>query len=168
MNSPIRHLSLIAFLLGFALHPASEADAQPHGGGRGMPEELHGVIHQLFAGHEQIKRSVELSKTGYTAKTTSEDPELAKALQSHVSQMEKRLEGGLSVRRWDPAFVEFREHYEDLNTGIEYIKGGVAVSVTGTTPASIKVAHNHAKIISGFVKHGEERMHYSHPKAVTE
>lgn len=120
----------------------------------------------MFASHEAFDRAVELTKEGYRARTVTEDSELATLLQKHVAQMAERLDGGLSVRHWDPAFAEMREHYDDMEVSLENIAGGVQVTVVGKTPEAIKVARNHAAIVSGFVEKGESRMHTPHATAL--
>lgn len=140
--------------------------AQPQGKGHGhggrMPDDFRNTIHALFSDHEKVDRDVELTKTGYRATTTSDDPKVAKLLQSHVAQMQQRLDAGMGVRQWDPAFAELREHYRDLEMKIENVQGGVSVAVVGKTPEAIEVAKNHAKIVSGFVKKGDSQMHATH------
>lgn len=138
-----------------------------HEKGRGgMPDEFRDVIHGLFAAHEGIERKVEMTETGYRATTTSADPALAEKLQEHVAQMKGRLDTGKGVRRWDPAFEEFRRHYEEIETRIEPVDGGVVVEVRGTTPDAIAVAQNHARIVTGFVEKGEARHHATHEPAL--
>lgn len=132
-----------------------------------MPAEYRDTIHQLFSNHRDFTRTVELTETGYRATTVSADPEKAALLQKHVGQMEKRLDSGMPVRRWDPAFAEIHEHYEDMVVKIETVENGIAVVVEGKTPAAILVAQNHAKIVSGFVEKGPEQMHASHPAVLT-
>ena len=162
-------IALIASWSVFAAPPGKGpgAGGKGHGPGHGqMTDDFRGAIHSLFAEHEKVKRSVELTDDGYRATTTSDDPEVAATLKKHVAQMESRLEGGLGVRHWDPAFVELREHYDDMAIKVENVEKGVSVSVVGKTPAAIKVAQNHAKIVSGFVKKGSEQMHATHPAVV--
>lgn len=136
---------------------------QGQGGHRGMPEESRSVIHDLFAQHKKVTRAVKLTPQGYTAETTSSDPAVVSQLQKHVKQMKARLNSGLGVRQWDPAFREFREHYDDLKIQIQNIQNGVAVNVTGSTPEAIAAARNHASVISQFVKNGSSEMHATHP-----
>ncbi len=165
---------LVVGLVTLALPLAAQG---PHGGGRGhgkgggggpLPAEQREEIHGLFTNHEAIKREVQVTEDGYTARTTSDDPKVAVLLQAHVAAMEKRLDAGFPVRRWDPAFEEFFRHYKDLETTITRIEKGVAVTVEGKTPEAIKVARNHARIISGFVEKGEERHHAEHPAVLEE
>ncbi len=148
---------------------AGKGPGHGHGQGPGhggMSDDFRGVIHTLFAEHESFERSVELTEDGYRATTTSKDPAMAKMVQKHVSQMQERLDGGMGVRHWDPAFAEMRAHYDDMAVKIENVEGGVAVSVVGKTPEAVKVAQNHAKIVSGFVEKGETQMHAKHATAL--
>lgn len=70
---------------------------------------------------------VTLTEKGYTARTVSEDP----------------------------AFAEFFQHNDDLETKILVVEKGVEVEAPGKTPKAIKVAQNQARIIRGFVEKGE-------------
>ena len=159
-----------AFLLvGGALSAAPPGKGKGHGPGHGrMSDDFRGVIHDLFAHHDAFTRSVDLTATGYRAKTVSKDPKKGALLQKHVAQMESRLDGGMGVRHWDPAFAELRAHYDDMKVEIEKVEGGIAVVVTGETKAAIAVAQNHAKIISGFIKKGQEQMHARHPAVLAD
>ncbi|MEC5127447.1 DUF3365 domain-containing protein [Verrucomicrobiales bacterium BCK34] len=124
-----------------------------------MRENIHG----LFDGHDKLQRKVEVTDTGYRATTTSDDPAIVKTLQSHVRQMEERLKSGLMVRRWDPAYEEFVNHYDDIDIEITGIKNGISVVATGTNEEARKVARNHAGIISKFIEHGWSEHDKLHP-----
>jgi len=133
----------------------------------GMPADARETIHGLFDGHDTIQREVTETEGGYLAKTTSSDPKVSKLLQSHVDQMKNRLNDGLMVRRWDPAFREFVEHYEDMEIAIEPIENGVQVEVIGQTDAAKLVARNHAGIISRFVSEGWKEHDVEHAAVTT-
>ena len=119
-----------------------------------MTPEAHANIHELFTQHDKVQRTVEKTDNGYVATTESDDPRLAKVLQEHVRQMSDRLESGLMVRRWDPAFAEYVEHYKDLKHRFVKTKKGLRMTVTGKTPKAILVAQNHAAVVSEFAKDG--------------
>ena len=149
--------------------PRGKGGGHGPGAGRGpMPAEYRDIIHELFSNHEKVKRQVQLTENGYTAETTSDDPEMTKLLRSHVRQMGGRLGGGGMVRRWDPAFEEFARHYAQLEHKLTDIEGGIRVEVTAKTADAARVAKNHAKIISGFAKDGEKRMHAEHAPALAD
>ncbi|MEZ5299909.1 MAG: hypothetical protein R3F11_04455 [Verrucomicrobiales bacterium] len=132
------------------------------GGGGPLPAEYREAIHFLAENHEKIAREFKLTDDGYVATTTSADPEVAKILQKHVGQLEKRMKEVGMVRRWDPAFVEFAKHYGEMEHRLEKIDGGVRATVKGKTPAAIKAAQLHGKVVSGFVKHGEVEVQKAH------
>lgn len=131
--------------------------------GQGMPAEAREAIHGLFDAHDKFERTVTKTKDGYVSKTTSRDRKAVKLLQKHVRQMEARLESGLMVRRWDPAYEEFVEHYDDIQITIEHIDNGIAVTAVGKTEAAKEVARNHAGIVSKFVKRGWKEHDVRHP-----
>jgi hypothetical protein len=130
---------------------------------QGMPPEARDNIHRLFDQHAAVKRTVTLTATGYTALTESDDPLVAKTLREHVDQMRARLDAGMGVRRWDPAYDEIVRHYKDLELKVEPTEKGLRVVMTGKTPAAVKIAQNHAQIVSKFVAHGWSEHDVEHP-----
>lgn len=146
--------SLTAVVIAFQ---PTEARAQ------GMPVEARKNIHELFNNHDKVTRKLEITDKGYTATTTTDDPALAKVLQTHVKQMETRLEEGYFIRRWDPAFAEYGEHYDDIQFRAELIEHGIKVIAVGKTDEAVKVAQNHAKVINQFVENGWTAHDASHP-----
>ena len=98
------------------------------------------------------------------ALTESDDPKLANVLRSHVKQMSARLQSGRMIRGWDPAFREMVQHYDDIAHKVEATQKGLKITVSGKTPAAIKVAQNHADIVSNFAKNGWAEHDVRHPK----
>lgn len=133
---------------------------------QGMPPENRKNIHALFTNHDKVKRTVEKTEKGYVATTESDDPAVAAALREHVKQMGSRLESGLMVRRWDPAFAEYVAHYKDIKHKVSKTKTGIRITVIGKTPEAIRVARNHAAVISEFVQDGWKAHDRSHPAAL--
>jgi len=119
-----------------------------------MPAEQRDTIHGLFDAHTSFTREVTETEQGYISRTTSDDPQAVRLLQTHVKQMEGRLKDGLMVRGWDPAYVEFVNHYDDIDIRITNIENGISIVATGKTPEAREVARNHAGIISKFINHG--------------
>jgi hypothetical protein len=146
-NSCLQAVSIL--LLAF-----SATSCAQQGGGRGMPAEAQEQIHALFDNHAKIHRELKLTATGYTATTESDDPKVVAAQQKHVKQMQERLDSGLSVRRWDPAFAEYCDHYAEMDHQFTTTAKGVRMIVTGRNAAAIKIAQNHAKVVSAFAAQG--------------
>jgi hypothetical protein len=172
-NLSIKRRSIFA-CTGFSLSLIFCVNAQGPGGqgGHGPGGGQGGggfqdAIHKLFRNHEKIKRTVEMTTTGYTSRTISDDPETAKTLQKHVKEMRARLGAGMMIRRWDPAFAELVEHYKEIEHDFKEIERGVEMTATGKTSDAIKVIQNHARIVSGFVKKGPDQMHESHPRVLS-
>ena len=133
-----------------------------------LPAEQRAIIQFLADHHAELKRKVDMRKDGYAATTTTENKELAAKLKEHFAYMHKRLGSGAMVRRWDPAFAEFVEYHDRITTRIEQLENGVRVVVVGKTPEAVKVAQNHARIITGFTKQGAEAVHQEHKPALGE
>ncbi len=131
----------------------STSCAQPKGG-PGMPAEAREQIHALFDGHASIHRDLKLTADGYVATTESDDPKVASALKKHVKQMQERLGTGLSVRRWDPAFAEYCDHYAEMDHQFTTTDKGVRMTVKGRTANAVKISQNHAKVVSAFAATG--------------
>ncbi|WP_372799046.1 hypothetical protein [Pontiella sp.] len=131
-----------------------------------LPEEQNEIIRYLAAHHQELKREVQHTETGYVAVTTSENPEVIARLRTHFDYMEKRLGSGAMVRRWDPAFKEMVDYFDQLDTKVEKLENGIKVTVTGKTPEAVKVAQNHARIVSGFVNEGQPAVARKHEAAI--
>ena len=142
---------LLAILAASSLSSTSCAQSK---GGPGMPAEAREQIHALFDAHDKIHRDLKLTADGYTALTESDDPKVAAALKKHVKQMQARLGERLSVRRWDPAFAEYCDHYAEMEHQFTPTDKGVRMTVKGRTANAVKIAQNHAKVVSAFAAHG--------------
>lgn len=149
------------FRLSLLIACVAAASAEPFRGP--LPKEQQDIIHYMAQHHADFSRKVTLTKTGYKAVTTTKNKELVKKLHAHVAYMEKRLESGAMVRRWDPAYAEMVQHYKDLEPKITLIENGLEVTVIGKTPRAIKVAQNHANIVTSFAKEGFESVQRKHP-----
>ena len=130
---------------------------------QGMPAEARDNIHALLDNHASITRSVTLSDDGYVSTTESSDTAIARTLREHVGQMEARLESGLMVRRWDPAFAEYVKHFGDIEHTMTPTQAGLTMTVHGKTPEAIAVARNHAAAVTDFVTSGWEGHNRTHP-----
>ena len=124
------------------------------------PEMMEAMrpIRQMLMNHEQIDRRVEDLPNGVKSWTTSEDPEIAKAIQTHVRQMHDRIKEKKPIRQMDPLFKEIFEHADQIEMEIEDLENGVIVIETSADPQVVKLIRQHAhRAVSEFVEHGMQR-----------
>jgi hypothetical protein len=125
--------------------------------GPDMMEDMK-AIRELLMNHEQIDRRVENLDNGVKTWTTSDDPEIAAAIQKHVRQMEDRMKEGNPIRRMDPVFREIFKHADKINMEIEDVKNGLVVTETSDDPQVVKLIQQHAnRAVSEFVDQGMQR-----------
>jgi hypothetical protein len=169
MKSRLSFLPSSLFVLILSMVALADQPMGRGGGGGGMggplPEEQRAIIHELAGNHKKLIRKVEMTEKGYVATTTSGDKELVKKLKTHFRYMKKRLDSGAMVRRWDPAYAEMTEFYDQLKVEVEELPNGLKVTITGRNAKAAKVAQNHAKIVTKFVKKGSDELHEKHPAA---
>lgn len=116
------------------------------------------VIRRLLVNHERIRRRVEGIATGIKALTTSEDPEIAELIRTHVTQMKARVEDGDPIRLMDPLFREIFDHHEAIDIEVERTPRGVLVVETSADPQVTLLIRQHAhRAVSEFVAEGMAR-----------
>lgn len=139
-----------------ATRPATGPAAPAPAGRAGM--QAHDAIEALFANHEKVTRRVEEIAGGIRAFTTSNDPEVARQLRTHVGQMKARLEAGMPMRRFDPLFRELFAHADKIRMTIDEVPGGVRVTETSDDPQVVLLIRQHARTVSEFAEQGFDRM----------
>ena len=132
------------------------------GGGAGMAE-ARDTFHALLGHHESIRRTVEDVEGGVVTMTTSDKPEVAALLRTHVRQMEERVRQGAGLRHWDPLFVELFKHYDKIRMTIVDVEGGVRVTETSDDPQVTALIRQHARTVSEFAAEGFDRAHRESP-----
>ena len=133
-----------------------------------LPDEQREIIQYMAAHHDELSRVVAINKNGYSATTASKNEVLSTKLKKHFAYMQKRVGSGAMVRRWDPAYAELVEYYDQIEVNVEYLDNGIRVVFVGTTPEGVKVAQNHAQIVTGFTNEGSTALRKSHAKALKE
>jgi hypothetical protein len=127
------------------------------GMGPEMMEDMR-PIRTMLMNHEQIDRRVEDLPDGVKTWTTSDDPEIAEAVQTHVRQMHERMKEKKPIRQMDPLFREIFEHADQIEMEIEDLKNGVLVIETSEDPEVVKLIRQHAhRAVSEFAEQGMER-----------
>jgi len=167
----LRQAAALGLLAGPAagLLAACGDDNQP--GRNGMPDWMMGdgmmdaammpdmrVIHDLLAAHDKIRRAVENIDGGIRSRTTSNDPQLADLIRSHVQAMRARIEDNRPIRHGDPLFREIFKHHAAITIDTTDLPDGVQVTETSTDPQVQLLIRQHAhKAVSEFVAAGMQR-----------
>jgi len=116
------------------------------------------VIHDLLTRHDKIRRDVEDIDGGIRSRTTSDDPQLADLIRSHVQAMRARIEDNRPIRHGDPLFREIFEHHAAITIDTADLPDGVQVTETSTDPQVQLLIRQHAhKAVSEFVASGMQR-----------
>lgn len=140
--------------------PAGGAGQGMAGGlGRGMMHDpAHRadmeVFHQLLDHGAKIRRQVTRRPDGVEAVTESDDPALARAIQTHVSSMSARVKEARPIHQRDPLFREVFAHAARITMTYESTATGVRVVETSTDPYVVKLIQAHADVVSAFIAHG--------------
>ena len=130
---------------------------------------MQNTINSLFDHHQLIEREYNTTSNGIEAYTHSNDPQVAKWIQTHVHQMKELLEGNGSIRQWDDLF-EIAFDLRDLHEmSVDNTVDGVRVvqHVTTGVEGQKKVCSNaiiqaHAAVLSKFVEIGQKEAKVNH------
>ncbi|MGV6815682.1 MAG: hypothetical protein ACWA44_00250 [Thiotrichales bacterium] len=115
------------------------------------------VFHTMLDMHTEFERKVEKLPDGIRTVTTSKNPEIVALLHDHVPSMHDRLLKGLSLRNWDPLYIELFKHREALEMNIELLDDGVRVVERSDQPEVVPLIHAHADAVDGFLEGGRQR-----------
>lgn len=127
------------------------------GMGPEMMEDMM-AIRKLLMQHKKLNRRVENLENGVKTWTTSEDPEIAAAIQKHVRQMKARTEEHQPIRQMDPLFRELFENADKIEIEIKDLENGIMVVETSKDREVVKLIKQHAhKAVSEFVEQGMQR-----------
>jgi hypothetical protein len=170
----MRHVNfaLLAALLTCAVAATALAQGRGFRGGRGPGRGGHGPdkdfvvdrddFHFLLGHHDEIRRVVKELKDGVETVTESDDKDVAARIQKHVAAMYERVEHQRPIRMRDPLFAELFRHADKIKMELENIPQGVRVVETSDDEYVAKLIKSHAKVVSGFAKHGFEEAHKTH------
>ena len=119
------------------------------------------AIHELFANHDRIKRTVTNLPDGIRTATESDDPRIAELIKTHVASMGERVRAGndpgLPIE--SPALHSIFRDKDKIQTTYETTATGVIVVQTSTDSATVAALQQHASEVSDFVKGGMAAMH---------
>ena len=166
MTKRLYTATVIQMLL-IALVTVTPAFGQGGRGGRGMMGEgAHAdmqLFHQLFEHRTEINRTVIAREDGIETVTESENPEVTRLLQTHVTSMLARVKEGRPIHQRDPLFVELFKNADQIAVKYEPTAGGVRVIETSKDAYVVKLLHAHAEVVSAFLANGMSEMMKNHP-----
>ena len=163
-----RHI--LAAIAGLAVVSAVTVGAQ--GGGRGRmagagmdgtaPADMQ-VFHELLDQRAKIVRTLTPRPDGIESLTESDDPAVARLIQTHVAAMSARVKEARPIHQRDPLFVEVFRHADQIAMQIETTPKGVRVIETSRDAYAAKLIRAHADVVSLFIKNGRAEMMKNHP-----
>ncbi|WP_219903899.1 hypothetical protein [Stenomitos frigidus] len=124
-------------------------------GGNGM-----GTIHQLFANHQQIHRTVQDIPGGIRATTESDNPKVTALIQSHVPSMYQRMNKKqvIPMVQMAPSLSPLIRNAGSYQRQFQLTSKGIAVTETSQDPKITAVIREHAREVSKFVTEGMPAM----------
>ena len=129
------------------------------GGNATMDER--GDIHDLFANHDRIKRTVTNLPDGIRTVTESDDPEVAETIKKHVADMGKRVDEGrdpgLPIE--SPALRAIFRDKDKIKSAYEVTEKGIIVVQTSTEARTVKALQDHAAEVTDLAKRGMVAAH---------
>jgi hypothetical protein len=114
------------------------------------------IIHQLFAHHDQVRRTVEEIPGGIRSVTESDNLQVAALIQKHVPRMYQRIENGqgipmIMMSSTLPIMAQNPDLYQRQ---FEITSKGIIVTETSQDPDMVAVIRKHAHEVTGFVEVG--------------
>jgi hypothetical protein len=120
-----------------------------------------GVIHQLFAAHDRITRTVTNLPDGIRTVTESDDPQIAQLIKEHVGGMMARVgkgdDPGLPIE--SPALHAIFRDKDKIHTSVETTAKGIVAVQTSTDAKTVAALQQHASEVSDFVRVGMAARH---------
>ncbi len=144
MGMGMRHgmggMGPMGMMVGMQSDPAAAADL--------------GLVHQMLASHDSIKRSVTKLPDGIRTVTESDDPKVAQTLKAHVASMEARLRDGRVFNLFSDTLPVLFRNKDKIATQVEATAKGVTVTQTSTDAAVVAALQAHAEEVSELARDG--------------
>jgi hypothetical protein len=118
-------------------------------------------LHELFANHDKIKRTVTNLPDGIRTVTESDDPEVAATIQKHVAEMGKRVEEGRdpNLPIETPALHAIFQNKDKIKTAYEATEKGIIVVQTSADATTVKALQDHAAEVTDLAQRGMVAAH---------
>jgi len=117
-----------------------------------------GLVHDMLANHESIKRTVTNLPNGTRTVTESDDPTVAQAIKAHVASMEQRLRDGREFNLFSPTIPVLFENREKLKTTVEATDKGIVFVQTSDDQEVVAALQAHAEEVSELARDGMAAM----------
>ena len=132
-----------------------------HGGPDSAATARMGEIHELFANHDRMTRTVTNLPDGIRTVTESDDPQVAQLITAHVASSRKQVETGIDpgLPIESPALREIYAHYDKIVTKVEATEKGVVVVQRSTDAQVVAALQQHAAEVTEFINDGMAAMH---------
>jgi hypothetical protein len=133
------------------------ANGPGDGGMMGGPADMR-VYMDMFARHNEIRRTVEEIQGGVRTTTESDSPDLTAQLQAHVSSMYSHLGQGSEVMCMSSTLPSLFRNAGGYRRQLTFTPKGVIAEETADDPNLVQVIRAHAQEVSGFVRDGMPAM----------
>jgi len=117
-----------------------------------------GLVHEMLASHESIKRTVANLPNGIRTVTESDDPKVAQIIKAHVASMEQRLKDGRVFNLFSPTIPMLFENKDKIKTTVEATEKGSALVQTSDDPKVVAALQAHAAEVSELARDGMAAM----------
>jgi hypothetical protein len=158
----------VSTVAALAAGPSLFAQAGPQGRGhmRMMEDPGHmadmQLIHELLDNGSTVTRTVTLRADGVETLTESDDPAIAKAIQTHVASMYDRVTENRPIHMRDPLFRAIFEHASQITFSHAPTPRGIRVTETSSDPYVVKLIQAHAEVVSAFIENGRAEAMKNH------
>jgi hypothetical protein len=116
------------------------------------------LVHEMLAGHDKIKRSVENLPDGIRTVTESDDPQVAQALKAHVASMEQRLKDGRIFNLFSSTLPVLFDNKDKIKTTVEMTEKGCIVTQTSADAKVVAALQAHAGEVDELAREGMAAM----------
>jgi hypothetical protein len=120
------------------------------------------LIHTLLANRDKVQRTVTMRDDGVETLTESDDPSIAKTIQTHVASMYGRVQDNRPIHQRDPLFRAIFAHTSQITFAHELTPNGIKVVETSTDPYVVKLIQAHANVLNLFIKNGHAEAMKNH------
>lgn len=138
-------------------HPMGGPMAGMHSGDAAFQADMQ-LVHEMLAGHDKIKRTVENLPDGIRTVTESEDPQVAQAIKAHVGSMEQRLKEGRIFNLFSPTLPVLFDNKDKIKTTVETTQKGSIVTQSSPDAKVVAALQAHALEVDELARDGMAAM----------